>query len=100
MIKIAGSEGRTAEPVSFLKSLREQLRSLVPNGEVMLEVKRKDLEVDDYARRVLRLKGSTLTGYGVIAKGLDESSSLRLQSVGLGGRRKMGCGLFVPSALN
>jgi CRISPR-associated protein Cas6 len=48
-------------------------------------------------RRVVRIKDKTVVGYGVRVAGLDDAESLRLQEHGLGGRRKMGCGMFVPA---
>jgi CRISPR-associated protein Cas6 len=47
-------------------------------------------------RRVVRIKEKTVVGYGVCVAGLNATESLRLQEHGLGGRRKMGCGVFVP----
>jgi CRISPR-associated protein Cas6 len=47
-------------------------------------------------RRVIRIKDKTIVGYGVRVAGLSASESLRLQEQGLGGRRKMGCGVFLP----
>jgi CRISPR-associated protein Cas6 len=47
-------------------------------------------------RRIVRIKNKTVVGYGVRVAGLNAAESLRLQEHGLGGRRKMGCGMFVP----
>jgi CRISPR-associated protein Cas6 len=47
-------------------------------------------------RRVVRIKDKTVVGYGVHVAGLNAAESLCLQEHGLGGRRKMGCGVFVP----
>jgi CRISPR-associated protein Cas6 len=47
-------------------------------------------------RRVVRIKDKTVVGYGIRVAGLNAAESLRLQERGLGGRRKMGCGVFVP----
>jgi CRISPR-associated protein Cas6 len=47
-------------------------------------------------RRVVRIKDKTVVGYGVRVAGLNVEESLRLQEHGLGGRRKLGCGVFVP----
>jgi CRISPR-associated protein Cas6 len=47
-------------------------------------------------RRTVRIKDKTIVGYGVRIAGLNAAESLRLQEHGLGGRRKMGCGVFVP----
>jgi Cas6 Crispr len=46
--------------------------------------------------RVVRIKDKTVVGYGVRVAGLNVEESLRLQEHGLGGRRKLGCGVFVP----
>jgi CRISPR-associated protein Cas6 len=48
-------------------------------------------------RRVFRIKDNTVVGYGVRVSGLNAAESLLLQEHGLGGRRKMGCGVFVPA---
>jgi CRISPR-associated protein Cas6 len=47
-------------------------------------------------RRVLRVKDKKVVGYALRVSGLSSEESLRLQEVGLGGRRRMGCGVFVP----
>lgn len=47
-------------------------------------------------RRTLRIKDKEIVGYEVILEGLTAEESLCIQHNGLGGRRKMGCGVFVP----
>lgn len=47
-------------------------------------------------RRVIRIAGATIVGYGVRLDGLSPGESLRVQARGLGGRTRMGCGGFVP----
>jgi CRISPR-associated protein Cas6 len=47
-------------------------------------------------RRVVRIKDKIVVGYGIRLARLNSAESLRLQEHGLGGRRKMGCGLFLP----
>jgi CRISPR-associated protein Cas6 len=47
-------------------------------------------------RRIIRIKDKSVVGYSVRIAGLSAEQSLRLQEQGLGGRRKMGCGVFVP----
>jgi CRISPR-associated protein Cas6 len=47
-------------------------------------------------RRVLRVKEKRVIGYALRFTGLTAEESIRLQDVGLGGRRRMGCGVFVP----
>jgi CRISPR-associated endonuclease/helicase Cas3 len=47
-------------------------------------------------RRVLRIKKAVIVGFALLVEGLTDEESLRLQELGLGGRRRMGCGFFVP----
>ncbi len=54
-------------------------------------------EVAVGARRVLRIKGMTIVGFAVVLGGLTDEDSLALQGSGLGGRRRFGCGVFVPT---
>jgi CRISPR-associated protein Cas6 len=39
-----------------------------------------------------------VVGFGVEVTGLSDEDSIKLQICGLGGKRKMGCGIFVPQA--
>jgi CRISPR-associated protein Cas6 len=39
-----------------------------------------------------------VVGYALRVNGLTEEGSIRLQEEGLGGRRRMGCGIFVRAA--
>jgi CRISPR-associated protein Cas6 len=54
-------------------------------------------EITVGARRVLRIKGMTIVGFAVVLCGLTDDDSLKIQANGLGGRRRFGCGVFVPS---
>ncbi|MCY4648298.1 MAG: type I-MYXAN CRISPR-associated protein Cas6/Cmx6 [Gammaproteobacteria bacterium] len=47
-------------------------------------------------RRVMDVKGYTIVGFSVRLSGLDEGDSVLVQERGLGGKRKMGAGIFVP----
>jgi CRISPR-associated protein Cas6 len=47
-------------------------------------------------RRVMRIKDRRVVGYALRVFGLTAEESIRLQEAGLGGRRRMGCGVFVP----
>ena len=46
--------------------------------------------------RVIVIKGARLIAYGLKVTGLSDADSNRLVIEGMGGRRHMGCGLFVP----
>lgn len=46
-------------------------------------------------RRTIRIRDKEVVGYEVILEGLTADESLAIQTTGLGGRRHMGCGVFV-----
>lgn len=100
MIKCKDSKGKSAETHSFLASLRKQVSELGVSAEISLEPSQIPMrEEDDFARRAMRVKSATLTGFGVILDNLSDPDSLIVQSAGLGGKRRMGCGLFEPIGL-
>ena len=47
-------------------------------------------------RRVMRIKDKRVVAHSLLVSELSAEDSIRLQEAGLGGRRKMGCGIFVP----
>lgn len=48
-------------------------------------------------RRVMRVAEHTIVGFPVVIEGLEEEQSVRLQIKGVGGRRHMGAGVFIPA---
>lgn len=54
------------------------------------------IEVVVGPRRVLRVKDKIVVGFPVGLTGLRTAASLRIQERGIGGRRHMGAGIFVP----
>jgi len=69
----------------FLDAADRQLQSMGIRGEVLLG-----------ERRTFRVKDKQVVGFEVAITGLTAEESLTLQEKGLGGRRRMGCGIFVP----
>lgn len=53
-------------------------------------------EVQVGRRRVVRVGGAKIVGFGLALRGLGEADSLHLQYEGLGGRQRFGCGVFGP----
>ncbi|WP_224365814.1 type I-MYXAN CRISPR-associated protein Cas6/Cmx6 [Hyalangium versicolor] len=47
-------------------------------------------------RRIVTIAGTKVVGFGLELEDLKPESSMVLQEKGLGGRRHMGCGLFLP----
>jgi CRISPR-associated protein Cas6 len=70
---------------TFLEAAKRQLEKIGVQA---------DLQVGE--RRTFRVKDKQLVGFELAATGLDAEDSVRLQESGLGGRRHMGCGVFVP----
>lgn len=79
-----------AEP--FLDAARLQLESLGLDAALELPLD----EQGRYRRRVVTIRDKRVVGFSLAAHGLSDEDSIRLQSVGLGGRRAMGCGIFNP----
>ncbi|WP_434384578.1 type I-MYXAN CRISPR-associated protein Cas6/Cmx6 [Melittangium boletus] len=48
-------------------------------------------------RRIVTIAGAKVVGFALDLSGLSETASLVLLERGLGGRRHMGCGLFLPT---
>lgn len=48
-------------------------------------------------RRVVKIDGKKIVGFALTLNELSDEHSLRVQEHGLGGRRHMGCGLFLPA---
>lgn len=70
---------------SLLESCRKQLALIGVRGGV---------QVGD--RRCLVVRDRKIVGYEVWVSGLTPPDSLSLQAHGLGGKQRMGCGVFVP----
>lgn len=51
------------------------------------------------SRKVLKVKDKTIVGFSVLIEGLSAEDSIKLQVLGLGGRRKMGAGVFFPKSI-
>lgn len=81
----------------FLTSVELQLRQLEVAGKAWID-DRRDEQGRELSRRVLHIKNRTVVGYAVHVTDLSDEHSIRLQAIGLGGRRRMGGGLFNPTA--
>jgi CRISPR-associated protein Cas6 len=84
------------EPGPFLGACRRQLDSLGVAGEVGIPLARRGGPEGEPRRRVLRVKDRRVVGFAVQVTGLTAEESLRVQERGIGGRRRMGCGFFLP----
>ena len=97
-IKISEVEGTDRGPnlEMFLSAARRQLAERGIAGEVHIDAT-LDMNGLELSRRVLHIKDRSVVGYAVTVNGLSDRDSVKLQAIGLGGRRRMGCGIFVPA---
>jgi CRISPR-associated protein Cas6 len=82
---------------ALLENVHRELVDLGIHGVPSLVPATREGYQDQPLRRVLRIKGKRIVGYALHLAGLTAEESIGLQEVGLGGRRRMGCGIFVPS---
>lgn len=91
------------EPEMFLDAVRRQLGAAGIAGEPTLVVptgahrfEGRTAPGSGSVRRTLRIHKREIVGYAVRVRNLDPESSVRLQELGVGGRQRFGCGIFVP----
>jgi CRISPR-associated protein Cas6 len=100
VIKVSEAEksNRSPDREMFLAAIKSQLAGHEIEGDAWID-NRRDSRGRELSRRIVRVKGKSIVGYSVRVSGLSDEDSLKLQEVGLGGRRRMGCGIFVPVQL-
>lgn len=74
-----------------IQAVRQQLERVPELGQLP-----STIEVQPGPRRVLRIKQRPVPGFALALTGLEAQASLAIQCHGLGGRRHMGAGVFVP----
>ncbi|MCS6812015.1 MAG: type I-MYXAN CRISPR-associated protein Cas6/Cmx6 [Cyanobacteria bacterium] len=77
-------------PRYFLESCKRALDSLEIQGNPFIDSN----EQGDLARRTITIKQKKVLGYGIGVDGLSAADSIKLQCLGLGGRKHFGCGWF------
>lgn len=77
-------------PDRFLAAATRQLQERKIKGKASILLHQGVLD-----RKVLVVKGYRNPGYGMQVTGLSKEDSLKLKTLGLGGRQKMGAGFFV-----
>lgn len=88
MVVIKGHQ----QPELFLEAVQFQLARLEIEGKACISVGSHG----SLNRKTVKVRGYTVVGFGVEVVGLSDQDSLKLQTYGIGGKRKMGCGIFVP----
>lgn len=77
------------DAATFVEAVRRQLNALEVSEQAILTVGK---------RRTIRIREKEVVGFEVILEGLTAEESIAVQETGIGGRRHMGCGVFVPMA--
>lgn len=81
------------ETESFLAAVQRQLNNLgIISGKLSIPRDRDGKP----SRKTIKIQRYTIVGFTTEVSSLSDEDSLRLQQHGLGGRRHMGCGIFVP----
>lgn len=70
----------------FEAEIRRQIEALGVSPEAIVSI---------IKRRTIRIHSKEVVGYEIVIEGLSFDDSLAIQTHGLGGRRHMGCGVFV-----
>lgn len=76
------------EEDEFIAAVRRQLDLIGISQEATIHLGK---------RRTLCIHDKNVVGFEVFLGNLNETDSIQVQETGIGGRRKMGCGLFLPS---
>ncbi|GBF82868.1 type I-MYXAN CRISPR-associated protein Cas6/Cmx6 [Aphanothece sacrum] len=85
------------EPATFLEAAYRQLQALEIEANIGIpaneegEPKRLTLKINKPNRSY------TIIGFSVVVSNLSEEDSIKLQINGLGGKRRLGCGVFYPN---
>ena len=85
------------DPARFDAEIARQAAALDLHGRIFPVPRREPgSAARDPSRHVVRIHDKRVVGYALLATELTAEESIRLQERGLGGRRRMGCGVFVP----
>jgi len=99
-------EIRPLRSVSALRSRVVTIKGFMQDADFLAAAERQRVSLGVKGalrlgeRRTVRVKDKQVVGFAVFVDELDAESSIRLQERGLGGRRHMGCGVFVPTSLS
>lgn len=95
------------EPGPFLEAVQRQLDamqvkgipSLVDQSDIALANQEKTTGTrSPFLRRTIRIRDKEIVGFALSLTGLTAEESVLVQERGIGGRRRFGCGIFVPVA--
>ncbi len=94
------------EPAQFLEAVQRQLEALEVKGvshlveQTHIEETNRDETTGSHSpvlRRTIRIRDKEIVGFALGVEQLNAEESILVQEKGLGGRRRFGCGVFVPA---
>lgn len=80
------------EPEPFLEAAQRQLDALGMQCNLLIPLN----EQGEPSRKAIKIKTYSVVGFSLIATDLNDEDSIKLQQFGLGGKHRMGCGIFNP----
>jgi|SanBayMetagenome_1026888.scaffolds.fasta_scaffold01469_2 CRISPR-associated protein Cas6 len=80
------------EPEPFLEATKRQLDALGIAGNLSIPLN----EEGEPSRKAIKIKTYSVVGFSVHVTELSDEDSIKLQIFGLGGKHRMGCGIFTP----
>ncbi|MDY6784753.1 MAG: type I-MYXAN CRISPR-associated protein Cas6/Cmx6 [Cyanobacteriota bacterium] len=80
------------QPEPFLAAAQRQLDNFDISGKISIFASRNSSS----GRKTIKIKRYTIIGFATEISGLSDEDSIKLQQWGLGGKRHMGCGIFLP----
>ena len=80
------------QPEPFLAAAQRQLKQLGIQGIASIPLRADG----KFKLKTIKIKRYRVVGFSLEVKDLEVEESLRLQQHGIGGKRKMGCGVFFP----
>jgi len=80
------------EPEPFLEAAQRQLDTLEIQGHLSIPLNPEG----ELSRKTIKIKTYSVVGFALEITGLSDEDSIKLQTLGLGGKHRMGCGIFTP----
>lgn len=104
LVRVGPLQVQLIQPVPALRSrivtiknalTEERMREKI---EEALDTTRTSANIRILRRRIISIHGRKVVGFGIHLSDLTDEVSLSIQVAGLGGRRRFGCGVFLPES--
>jgi CRISPR-associated protein Cas6 len=78
------------DPGPFLEAAKRQMAALGIQGNAFIPLD----EMGQPTRKAIKIKTYSVVGFSLAVTDLNDEDSIKLQAYGLGGKHRMGCGIF------